>query len=206
MTETVNETTTAPEPVTFREGDRVKVAGSAFDGAGYATPTRVLGKVAKLAEFDYYSGWYVVPEGGSTGGYVSPKYLTPFTETDELRERITTLETAVATATARVDAQTDALATFQARVREALVAKADDVDDDDAEPFDDLLDTLGLDPRVREFSVRVEVRGSYFTTVEATSLDAAIQQAREFSAVREYLSEDYNMQSGWLDDVEADEE
>lgn len=201
MSETAVETKTE---TTLFAGDRVKVATNAFDGAGYAVPSRILGSVGKLDFLDGYSGWYVLPEDGRTGAYVAAQYLTKFTETDELRGQVEKLTAEVAKLTVARDEQTVALDQFKTAVRNALVDKAESSYTDDAEPFDDLLATLDLEPRVRDFNVRVDLEGSFYTTIEATSLDEALSKAQDYGFVREYIAE--NIDGDWLDSTGAEED
>lgn len=196
MTETVVETAS----VALVAGDRVKIAEQARDAAGYNVPERVLGKVGKLDFLDASVGWYVRPEDGERGAYVGTEYLTKLTEADELRAEIERLTKLVATVTTQRDT---VLSEFQDRARTAIVSAAESTYND-ADEFDDLLSTLDLEGRLREFNVRVDFQSSFYTTVEATSLSAALGEAGSSDFVRDWVRN--NPDGDWLDNVDADED
>lgn len=198
MTVTIEETAVAP----LKAGDRVKVADEAFSTEGFRAT--VQGQEGNL-DFIASAGWYVITDEGR-GSYVAPKYLTKVLRSDELQAEINRLQAEVTRLTAERDAKATALTAFQDSTRDALISAAESAEgvygSGAPEPFDELLNALNLDPRDRDFDIRVDFDGSFYVTISATSLDAAVESV-DSDYVREYVSN--NLYGDWLDDVRADE-
>jgi hypothetical protein len=212
-------TETAVETSTLATGDLAKVKEYPKDAAGNEIGDRLTGQTVRLDFLDSYSGWFVRPVNGEIGGYVGPQYLNKIRSMDgtylpatdaaaeeaaKLREENNRLTLAVNELTAKSESFERALSAFKEATRNALVSKAESADQDyEAEVFDNLLDTLDLPEREREFELRVRFDGSFYVTVTATSLDSAISQAEKFQFVRDYF--DNNPEGSWLDTVEAED-
>jgi hypothetical protein len=75
----------------------------------------------------------------------------------------------------------DELAQFKARVRE--VALAYGVRHNMCEALDEALVELGLEPRLREYTVQLRITGHVRVQVEATSEDTALAAARDHAGI-----------------------
>lgn len=184
-------TVTATETQLLKAGDMVRVS----DDAPY-----LAGRVGKLDILDTFSGWLVRPTMGGYAEYVQPRYLTLVTITDE---KVAELEATLATLTSERDAARTQLYEFKVRVREVLDQYAQD-DTDLYEPFNEVLETLGLEELEQDFDVSVSFRGSYNTTVRATSESNAREQISN-SAIAEYVVESGNP-AYIIDDFETEVE
>lgn len=203
MSEAAVETSTTP--VVFGIGDRVRIADRANDGTGYGVPSDIQGQVGVLQSLDSYYGWAVKMDSTGRTYYVGPQYLTKVSDAEvKLLDQIARLTGEVETLTAARDTQAKALDTFKLTVRNTLVRKAENTYNGDEETYDDLLSDFGLEGRERDFEISVEFRGSYTTTITATSLNDAYDIAGSKDAVVEYLADSESARYA-LDDIETEE-
>lgn len=184
-------TVTATEVTALKSGDMVRVSVS--------SPV-LAGRIGVLDQYDIYEGWLVRPTDGGIPEYVRTRDLTPVTTTED---KVSELVAQLATAMSERDAARTQLYEFKVRVREVLGQYAQD-DTDLYEPFNEVLETLGLEELEQDFDVSVSFRGSYNTTVRATSESNAREQISN-SAIGQYIVETDNP-AYIIDDFETEVE